>query len=133
MNVMLTPYWDRFVQEHIESGDYADVSAVVHEALRMLQYKERVLAFRAYAKEALDPANADKLIDAGPGFAEERMQRILAGERRPGPTPWYLLPPQDETADPGTWFPEEDEFDDEPELRRRIAESGAPHDSDAAR
>lgn len=132
MNVTLTPYWERFIQEHIESGEYADTRAVMLEALRMLEYKERVLAFRAYAEETLDPANADDLIDAGPGFAEERMQRILAGDRPTGPAPWYLLPPENDDNESDVWLPEHD-LDDEPGVGRKVAEPRPSYDSDAAR
>jgi len=92
MNVTLTPYWQQFIRDRVESGEYADASEVRHAALRMLEYKERVLEFRNYVKDALDPANADKLVDADHGFAQERMQRIIDGERPVGPAPWYVLP-----------------------------------------
>ena len=131
--ISFSPHWERFIQERIENGQYTTASAVVHEALRMLEYKERVSEFRAYADAALSPENEADLVEAGPGLAEARMQRLLSGETViTEPVPWYLQPSDVQDDDEDTWIPA-DELEDEFLAPRQVAEPRAPYDSDAAR
>ncbi len=40
MNVSLTPELERFVQERVQSGEYASSSELVRDALRLVQERE---------------------------------------------------------------------------------------------
>ncbi len=42
MNVTIPPHLEAIVRDHIASGDFADASEVVAEALRLLEEKDRL-------------------------------------------------------------------------------------------
>ncbi|MGI8405632.1 MAG: type II toxin-antitoxin system ParD family antitoxin [Thermomicrobiales bacterium] len=101
MNVSLTPYWEQFVREKVESGRYNNSSEVIREALRKLEFVEDVKEFRAFAKEAMNPANRDKLIEWTDTSMDEIVARVLAGDVPKGPRRKYLYPPEEfNSADP---------------------------------
>ncbi|PDW00666.1 hypothetical protein CJ255_20315 [Candidatus Viridilinea mediisalina] len=41
ISVNLTPYWKEWADARVKSGRYNNVSEVVREALRLLEYQER--------------------------------------------------------------------------------------------
>ena len=70
MNVSLTPYFEEFVKQKVESGLYSSASEVVRDALRLLDEKEKKLAdLRQAIQEGLDSGPA---IDGEVFFAELR-------------------------------------------------------------
>jgi len=95
MNVSLTPYWERYVREKVESGRYNNASEVIREALRKMEFVEDVKEFRAFAKEAMDPANRDKLIEWTDTSMDEIVAKVLAGDVPKGPRRKYLYPPEE--------------------------------------
>ena len=59
MNVSLTPYFEEFVKQKVESGLYSSASEVVRDALRLLDEKEKKLAdLRQAIQEGLDSGPA---------------------------------------------------------------------------
>lgn len=59
MNVSLTPYFEEFVKQKVESGLYSSASEVVRDALRLLDEKEKKLAdLRQAIQEGPDGALA---------------------------------------------------------------------------
>ena len=126
MNVSLTPYWEQFVRERVESGRYNNASEVIREALRKLEFVEDVKEFRAFAKEAMDPANRDKLIEMEPDYVTKLAERVIAGERSSRPTPKYLLPPEGEKF--GEW---DDSWEAEVSPKHAIAENRADYDAES--
>jgi putative addiction module CopG family antidote len=98
MNVNLTPYWEKYIQEKIASGRYNNASEVVREALRMQEQQELYLETRAFLAEADDPANRHLMQKSGPNHAVDTLRRLIAeGASERHPTPRYLLPPDDES------------------------------------
>lgn len=127
MNVSLTPYWERYVREKVESGRYNNASEVIREALRKMEFVEDVKEFRAFAMEAMDPANRDKLIEMEPDHVLKLAERVIAGARlSTRPTPKYLLPPEGEEF--GEWDPA---WEEEVSPAHSIAEDGEDYDVDA--
>ncbi|MGI8484585.1 MAG: type II toxin-antitoxin system ParD family antitoxin [Thermomicrobiales bacterium] len=122
MNVSLTPYWEQYVREKVESGRYNNASEVIREALRKLEFVEDVKEFRAFAKEAMDPANRDKLIEWTDTSMDEIVAPVLAGEVSEGPRRKYLYPPED--------FNPEDPFGFGDITARQVAEDGGAYQSE---
>jgi len=124
MNVSLTPYWERYVREKVESGRYNNASEVIREALRKMEFVEDVKEFRAFAKEAMDPANRDKLIEWTDTSMDEIVAKVLAGDVPKGPRRKYLYPPEE--------FNPEDPFGFGESEEREVAEEEGTYTTTAA-
>ncbi|HEU0164059.1 MAG TPA: type II toxin-antitoxin system ParD family antitoxin [Thermomicrobiales bacterium] len=124
MNVNLTPYWEKYIQEKIASGRYNNASEVIREALRNMEYVEEVKEFRAYAKDALAPEHRDQRVKAGPNFMADIVERVRSGERATGSLPRYLTPPEgvEEALD----------LDEDDEAVMRVAEAGGQYRADSS-
>jgi len=85
MNVSVGKDFEEFVRCKVASGDYASVSEVVRDGLRLLKEKELLLAARLQSlrgeiQKGIDQADAGELSD-GPEVMNE-LRRGLATKRR---------------------------------------------------
>jgi len=64
MNVSLTPQLEEIVRKKVESGLYGSASEVVREAIRLMDYQDRLNKLRA------DIAEADAEFERGEFFVE---------------------------------------------------------------
>lgn len=75
MNVSLTPELERFIVDHVASGQYRSASEVVREGLRLLQEREReqeakLAALRAAVAEGIDSIERDGGIPGDEAFTQ---------------------------------------------------------------
>ncbi len=85
MNVSVGKDFEEFVKGKVASGDYASVSEVVRDGLRLLREKDlifeaRLQSLRGEIQKGLDQADAGQLLD-GPAVMAEL--RELIKNRRP--------------------------------------------------
>jgi antitoxin ParD1/3/4 len=84
-NVSLTERWDRFVDERIRSGQYANASEVIRAGLSALDHDEKEDEAKIKALNAALAAGEESGVYEGDVFAEmeERITRRaqLAGKR----------------------------------------------------
>ena len=84
MNVSVGQEFEEFVQKKVASGDYASVSEVVREGLRLLKEKDhlfeaRLQALRGEIQKGIDQAAAGDLLD-GHTVVQE-LRKLLDGRR----------------------------------------------------
>ena len=77
MNVSVGRDFEEFVKRKVASGDYASVSEVVRDGLRLLKEKEllleaRLQALRNEIEKGIDQANNDELLDGEKVMSELR-------------------------------------------------------------
>ncbi len=92
MNVSVGKDFEKFVKGKVASGDYASVSEVVRDGLRLLKERELILearlqALRGEIQKGVDQAVAGELLD-GPAVMEELRQELL---KRKLQYAWLLL------------------------------------------
>jgi antitoxin ParD1/3/4 len=85
MNVSVGKDFEEFVKRKVASGDYASVSEVVRDGLRLLKEREllleaRLQALRGEIQRGVDEANAGEFLDGAEVMAEMR-HRLLDGKR----------------------------------------------------
>ena len=85
MNVSVGKDFEEFVKGKVASGDYASVSEVVRDGLRLLREKDLILearlqSLRGKIQKGLDQADAGQLLDGSAVLAE---LRELIKNRRP--------------------------------------------------
>ena len=83
MNVSVGKDFEEFVKNKVASGDYASVSEVVRDGLRLLRQKDllleaRLQALRGEIQKGLDQADAGQLLD-GPAVMAELRAQIKGG------------------------------------------------------
>lgn len=81
MNVSVGKEFEEFVRGKVDSGDYASVSEVVRDGLRLLKEKEllleaRLQSLRGEIQKGIDQADNGELLDGEEVMAELR-SRIL--------------------------------------------------------
>ena len=81
MNVSVGKDFEEFVKGKVASGDYASVSEVVRDGLRLLKERELIFeaklqALRGEIQKGVDQAVAGELLD-GPAVMEELRQELL--------------------------------------------------------
>ena len=77
MNVSVGRDFEEFVKNKVASGDYASVSEVVRDGLRLLREKDLILearlqALRGEIQKGIDQADAGQLLDGPQVMAELR-------------------------------------------------------------
>jgi antitoxin ParD1/3/4 len=85
MNVSVGKDFEEFAKNKVASGDYASVSEVVRDGLRLLREKDLILearlqALRGEIQKGIDQADAGQLLDGPQVMAE---LRDLIKRRRP--------------------------------------------------
>ena len=83
MNVSVGKDFEEFVKNKVASGDYASVSEVVRDGLRLLREKDllleaRLQALRGEIQKGLDQADAGQLLN-GPAVMAELRAQIKGG------------------------------------------------------
>ena len=80
MNVQLTPELEKFVEERVEAGQYADASDVVNQALEVLKEQEEFTPeHEAYLRREV--RRGLEQLDAGQSAAFEA-KKIIVEERQ---------------------------------------------------
>ena len=80
MNVLLKPEIEKFVSDKVKAGQYADASAIVNEALEVLQEQEQFTpSHEAYLRREL--AQGLEQLDRGER-ANFNAESIIAEERQ---------------------------------------------------
>ena len=84
MNVSVGQEFEEFVQKKVASGDYASVSEVVREGLRLLKEKDlflkaRLQALRGEIQKGVDQAAAGDLLDGSE--VVQGLRKLLDGRR----------------------------------------------------
>ncbi len=85
MNVSVGCEFEEYVQRKVASGEYASASEVVHDGLRLLKERDRLLearlkAVRREIQTGIDQAEAGELLD-GPE-ATRRIRRSIEEKKR---------------------------------------------------
>ena len=71
MGIMLDPRLEEMVYEKVGSGRYADATAVVAEALRLLDERDRLDRLRAAVDAAEAEIERGEFIDSTPDFFDQ--------------------------------------------------------------
>ncbi|MHB8078734.1 MAG: type II toxin-antitoxin system ParD family antitoxin [Candidatus Krumholzibacteriia bacterium] len=84
MNVSVGREFEEFVRNKVASGEYASVSEVVRDGLRLLKEKElireaRLQSLRGAIQKGIDQADDGQLLD-GPEVMNA-MRRVIQGRR----------------------------------------------------
>jgi len=83
MGIVLGPRLEELVHEKVGSGRYADASAVVEEALRLLDERDRLDRLRAAVDAADVEIERGEFIDSTPDFFD-RLKREARQATRDG-------------------------------------------------
>ena len=73
MSITLTPQLEQAILKKVESGDYADASDVVREALKVLDAHEREVRLRAALQIGLDQFDRGEVVPWMP----DTMERLI--------------------------------------------------------
>jgi antitoxin ParD1/3/4 len=76
MSVTLTPQLEAMIQERVESGRYSDASAVVQEALRLLEEREKLEHLRALLAVGLEQGRRGEVVEYTPEWIEDLHRRV---------------------------------------------------------
>lgn len=87
MNVSLTPEFERYVEDKVNSGDFSSASEVVRAGLRLLkeheaEHQARLEALRQAVGEGLAQARRGQAKDGAEVFASMRTRRQQAAKGR---------------------------------------------------
>ena len=81
MKIELAPPLDALVRERVESGKYVDASAVIREALRLLEDKEKLDHLRASIAVAKAEVARGEVVDWSPSFLDELRREAAEASR----------------------------------------------------
>ena len=85
MNVTLPPQYEALIREKVETGDYLDASAVVEEALRLLEERDKLARLRAAIAVAEEQVARGEVVAWTPELhaqvREEAIRNVRAGKR----------------------------------------------------
>lgn len=87
MNVSLTPEFERYVEDKVNSGDFSSASEVVRAGLRLLkeheaEHQARLEALRQAVGEGLAQARRGQTKDGAEVFASMRTRRQQGAKGR---------------------------------------------------
>jgi len=91
MNIYLGDHFDRLVQEHVESGRYANASEVVREGLRLLEEEELTQRLLAAVEVAEAEVARGETVPFTPETMEQLKREALANVRAGTPTDNALI------------------------------------------
>lgn len=83
MNIVLTPEFERYVQEKVASGAFRDPSAVIIEGLRLLHEqelaeREALAHLKKTIDERMDDTSEDDFVECTPELFEDIKRRGMA-------------------------------------------------------
>lgn len=83
MNVSLTPKLQKYVEKRVKSGDYGSASEVVRDGLRLLEERERKLAYLKHeVGKAWDAVEAGDTVRVGLEESKRRLRRNLSRRKK---------------------------------------------------
>ncbi len=92
MNISLHPRWAALVRKKIESGRFTDASAVVEEALRLLDERDRLDRLRVAVDVAAAEIERGEVVEWTPDFFDRLKQEAAEATRRGLPVPDDVKP-----------------------------------------
>jgi len=92
MSIQVAPEIEADIQERVERGPYPDADAVIKEALRALDARERKETLRALIQEGLDEAARGELIEMDDDFWPSIMREADEEDRLGTPIPDHVKP-----------------------------------------
>ena len=92
MSIRLAPDIEAKINKRVERGHYPDADAVVEEALRVLEARDRKETLRALIQEGLDDIERGDVIEMTPTFWDEIMAEADEEDRLGIPIPDHVKP-----------------------------------------
>jgi antitoxin ParD1/3/4 len=92
MNVTLTPQMEALIRQKVASGRYGDATAVVQEALRLLDQRDRFERAKAAIAHGLEQAERGDVTPWTPGSMDRLRQDADEDERLGRPIDADVLP-----------------------------------------
>ena len=86
MNISLTPDWEQFIQNQVESGKYTSASEVIQAALRIFVqqqdiYQGRIEELRREIMIGIEASRRGEVVDADTVFNQLQAKLKLAREQ----------------------------------------------------
>ncbi len=79
MNVSLTPHFDEFIKNQLDSGRYHSASEMIRDALRLLEDREKQInRLRNDLRQGMESGEATPL---GIGAIKQKGRKRLAGQK----------------------------------------------------
>jgi antitoxin ParD1/3/4 len=75
MNITLTPQLEEMVRRRVASGDYSDANEVIHEALRIMEERERERLDALRAALAVGQEQLDR--GEGAQYSDDSLAKII--------------------------------------------------------
>ncbi|MDP9363771.1 MAG: type II toxin-antitoxin system ParD family antitoxin [Chloroflexota bacterium] len=92
MALGLAPGLEAIVRERIESGRYANDGAVIDEALRLLEERDKLEHLRALVDEAGAAVARGEIVGWTPDLLDRMLREAIEGHRNGGPIDADVLP-----------------------------------------
>lgn len=92
VTVTVTSEMKALIRERVRSGRYADETAVLDAALRLLEERDKLEYLRALIDEADAEVARGELVEWTPDFMEQVWQEALEANRRGDPIDDAVLP-----------------------------------------
>lgn len=92
MSIQLAPAIEARIHERVERGHYPDADAVVDEALRVLEARDRRAKLRELLQVALDQVDRGEIIEMTDDFWLNIMREAREANRRGDPIPDHVKP-----------------------------------------
>jgi antitoxin ParD1/3/4 len=92
MNVDIGEHFDTFIRKQVESGQYANASEVVREALQRLEDQVKLREIRRLVAEADEAIARGDTFEWTPELMDEMIREADEAERRGLPIPDHVKP-----------------------------------------
>lgn len=76
MNVSLTPQLEEIIRKKVESGMYGNASEVVREAIRLMDYQDRLNTLRADIAEADAEFERGEYVEFTPDYFDRLQHQV---------------------------------------------------------
>ena len=92
LTLSLPSQFEAMIRERVESGRYPDATAVVEEALRVLDDRDRLERLRAEIAIGLDEIERGETVEYTPELMEQLKREAIEAERNGEPIDDAVLP-----------------------------------------
>ncbi len=92
MSIQLAPAIEAKIQERVERGHYPNADAVVEEALRVLEARDKEAKVQKLLQVALDQVDRGEIIEMTDDFWPTIMREAREANRRGDPIPDHVKP-----------------------------------------